>query len=146
MDTVAVLKKEKIFLLINFILGVVFMAVGIFIESATNNKTLVAISFIPFSLAIAALFKMTQLKRNPWSYVEESDERIIAAKNKADAISLRVIRYILFLFFLAFMINYPEEIFESLIWWFLLLVSLVTVLLSSRVFGNVNKNYKPENK
>jgi hypothetical protein len=145
MENAARLKNERRFFIINVLVWVVLLGIGIPIEILFHVKAIVAISFIPFVLAITSFFKMRRIQKNPYIYAEEFDERLVADRNRADALSLRIIRYILSLAFMAYTFAYPEQIFESLNWWFVLVISMLTVLLPVIIMGNVNKHYQPDN-
>ncbi len=145
MDIRPIINKEKAILWGNIILGIVFLAAGLLIDSLTYSKALVGMSLIPFGLAIASLIKIITIRRNPAALVEEHDERVVAAKNRADALSLRIMRYILMLGFFTYTFTRPQEIFESLTWWIIFAFYLLTVLLPSVILGNINKNFKPDN-
>jgi hypothetical protein len=145
MDARTIIKKERIILLVNLIVGVALLATGILIKSFTYNKALVGLSFIPFALAISSFVKIVIVKKNPEAFVEEYDERIVAAKNRADALSLRIIRYILMLCFFFYTFTRPKEIFESLAWWLLLSLYFLALFLPHIILGNIDKNFKPDN-
>jgi hypothetical protein len=146
MDTANIIKKEKTVLAVNLTLGIVVLAAGALINPFGYQKVLVAISFILFGLSVSSLVKVAKLKKNPSVFIEEFDERIVAAKNNADAMSLRIIRYIMLLVFMAYNFISPQEIFESANWWIILIIFLLTVLLPAVLLGNINKNYRPDHK
>jgi hypothetical protein len=135
MDTNAIMKKEKVILALNLIVGVIILVIGIFVDPFGYRKTLVGISVVLLGMAGASVIKVFLLKKSPSALAEEYDERIVAAKNRADAVSLRIIRYILMLVFLFYAFTRPEEIFESLIWWIILVISLLTILLPSIIMS-----------
>ena len=122
-------KKEKVILALNLILGIVVLVIGIFVDPFGYHKSLVGISVVLFGMALASLVKLFSLKKSPTALAEEYDERIVAAKNRADAVSLRIIRYILMLVFLFYTFTRPEEILESLNWWIILVISQLSILL-----------------
>ena len=129
MDTNAIMKKEKVILALNLILGIIVLVIGIFVDPFGYRKILVGLSVVLFGIAVASVVKLFLLIKNPSALAEEFDERIVADKNKADAVSLRIIRYILILVFLFYTFTRPEEIFESLNWWIILVILLLSNLL-----------------
>jgi hypothetical protein len=149
MESGPMINKLKTELKVNLILGLVLLIAGIFVELydvqiLDNNRFIVALSFIPLGLFVASLIKIYYVKKNPNKYVDEYDERLIAAREKADALSMRIIRYLLFLAFLGYSFAKSSEVFESLSWWLLLIISLITVFLPLIIYGDANKKYKPD--
>jgi formate-dependent nitrite reductase membrane component NrfD len=149
MDSAALIKRSKINLTINLILGAALLIAGIIVQTGDiqileNNRILTALSFIPLAIAIAYGVKIRQVKRQPDKFAEEYDERITAARDRADAMSMRIIRYALWLGFLAYTFAKSAEVFESFTWWFITGLSLAAVLLPAFFMGNVNRKYKPD--
>ncbi len=147
MESGLIINKLKTELKVNLILGLVLLIAGIFVELydvqiLDNNRFIVALSFIPLGLFVASLIKIYYVKKNPNKYVDEYDERLIASRDKADAQSLRIIRYLLFLAFFGYSFAESNEVFESLSWWLLLIISLITVFLPLIIYGDANKKNK----
>ncbi len=145
MDKRSVKNTGKGFFLVNLILGIAFLTAGVLIDSLTYSKALVAISLIPFGLAVSLLYKMIRIRKDPYALVEDQDERVVADRNRADALSLRIIRYISMLGFFIYTFTRPPEIFESLAWWIITVTYLLSILLPPAILGNINKNFKPDN-
>ena len=149
MDSIALIKRYKINFTINLVLGAALLIAGIIIQVndiriLENNRIVTALSFVPLALAFACGVKMGQVKRHPDRFAEEYDERITAARDRADAMSMRIIRYALWLGFLAYTFARSAEVFESFTWWLITGLSLAAVLLPVFFMGNVNRKYKAE--
>jgi len=69
--------------------------------------------------------------------IQESDERLVALKNEADAKALKIIQGSIFLAYMGYTLMVPEDIFESVGWWILLVLTLIAVsvqgFMNSRV-------------
>jgi len=74
--------------------------------------------------------------------INENDERLISMKNEADAKSFKIIQGALFLAYMGYTLIVPEDIFESLGWWLLLVLLLFSfisqVLISKIISGKEN--------
>ncbi|MCA0970683.1 hypothetical protein LCM20_08795 [Halobacillus litoralis] len=91
-----------------------------------NDKALLALSIIPLSAALASYLKLIKINKDPQKMVAETDERLVAEKNEADAKALKLLQGILFLTYMGYTFIFPEETFQSLGWW----VTLGILLLS----------------
>jgi len=144
MDREAVIRRERTFAVVSLILGVAVLGIGLLFDPHGYHKALEAISIVLFAMAFASLVKIRVLKRNSAIPVAESDERIVAARNQADAVSLEVMRRVLFLAYLFYTFVKPQEIFESLSWWILMSVSMLSLFLPPLVLGNINRRFRPD--
>ncbi|WLR47411.1 hypothetical protein LC065_18135 [Halobacillus litoralis] len=106
--------------------------------SFTDNKAFLALSLIPFSAALASFLKLTKIKKNPKMIVSETDERLVAEKNEADAKTLKVLQGILFLSYLGYTFIIPEDTFSSIGWWITLGVLLFS-LFAPFIFRHMMK-------
>lgn len=106
--------------------------------SFTNNKAFLALSLIPFSAALASFLKLMKIIKNPKMIVSETDERLVAEKNEADAKTLKVLQGVLFLSYLGYTFIIPEEIFKSIGWWITLSVLLFS-LFAPFLFRHIMK-------
>ncbi|MYL71591.1 hypothetical protein GLW00_12050 [Halobacillus litoralis] len=106
--------------------------------SFTNSKAFLALSLIPFSAALASFLKLMKIKKNPKIIVSETDERLVAEKNQADAKTLKVLQGILFLSYLGYTFIIPEDTFKSFGWWVTLCVLLFS-LLAPIIFRHMMK-------
>ncbi|WP_394218855.1 hypothetical protein [Halobacillus trueperi] len=127
---------EKLVKEIKLTIGVsLFVSLALFVTwiilettdvSSTVHKAFLALSLIPFSAALASLLKLMKLKKNPKMIVSETDERLVAEKNEADAKTLKFLQGVLFLSYLGYTFTIPEDTFQSVGWW----ITLVILLLS----------------
>jgi hypothetical protein len=150
MESGIFIKRVKIELVVSLILGLVLLTSGIVVEILDinildNNRTLVALSFIPLGLFIASLIRLSDVKKHPDKYIDQYDERLVSARNRADSISLKIIQYFLALAFLGYTFAKSDDVFESLGWWLLLITFLLAFLLPAVILGDVNKKFRPRN-
>lgn len=102
------------------------------LQLLSNNRALIGLSFIPFSVAGVYLWKYYTLKNHPEKIkniiVSESDERLVQVKNEADAKSFRLTQALIFLAYMGYTFAVPEDIFEAPGWWLLLLLLMFSFL------------------
>lgn len=144
MDVEALLKRERMFAVVSLVLGIAILGVGLLFNPHGYHKAMEAISIVLFAMAFASLVKIRALKRGGAVPVAEYDERIVAARNQADAVSLEVVRRVLFVAYLFYTFVSPQDIFQALSWWILLSVSMLSLLLPPLVLGNINKRFQPD--
>ncbi|QHE53997.1 hypothetical protein [Pontibacillus sp. HMF3514] len=118
-----------------FVTWVIFLTIDI---SLTNNKAFLALSLIPFSAALASFLKLLKIKNDPKVVVSETDERLVAQRNEADAKTLKVLQGILFLTYLGYTFIVPEDVFKSFGWWVALFVFLFS-LFAPPMFRHIIK-------
>ncbi|MGR9050556.1 hypothetical protein ACQ4XT_18135 [Halobacillus faecis] len=106
--------------------------------SFTNSKAFLALSLIPLSAALASFLKLMKIKKNPKIIVSETDERLVAEKNQADAKTLKVLQGVLFLSYLGYTFIIPEHTFKSIGWWVTLSVLLFS-LFAPFIFRHILK-------
>jgi len=146
MNTEKIVKEAKLIMLICLIIGIVLLGAGIvfsFIDVSfiTNPRAIVGLSFIPLSVAFVYYLKLAKIRNNPERMkkiiIQESDERLVALKNEADAKALKIIQGSIFLAYMGYTLMVPEDIFESVGWWILLVLTLIAVsvqgFMNSRV-------------
>ncbi|MCA1060087.1 hypothetical protein LCL96_14205 [Rossellomorea aquimaris] len=102
------------------------------------NKSLLALSLIPFSAALASFLKLLKIKKDLNVLVSETDERVVAEKNEADAKALKLLQGVLFLSYLGYSFIIPEDIFESIGWWITLGILLLS-LFAPLMFRHITK-------
>ncbi|MDD5500846.1 MAG: hypothetical protein PHH57_04070 [Candidatus Omnitrophica bacterium] len=149
MTSKTLMKKTKTELLINLIIGIGLLITGILLVSLEanligNDKVIIALSLIPFGLAVSSLLKICFVKKYPAIYVGEYDERLVADRNRAEALSLKIIRYFLYLAFLGYSFVYLNEIFETSAWWLLLVITIAAIVLPPVILG-INNKLRPDN-
>ncbi|WP_456274798.1 hypothetical protein [Bacillus sp. AK031] len=137
-----VVKETKLVISVSLLAGIALFVTWFTFEITetyfTNNKALLGLSLIPFSAALASSLKLIKIKKNPQLIVAETDERLVAEKNEADAKTLKVLQGVLFLSYLGYSFILPEDIFKSLGWWITLCVLLLS-LFTPLVFRHVMK-------
>ncbi|WP_226578004.1 hypothetical protein [Halobacillus litoralis] len=104
----------------------------------SENKAFLALSLIPLSAALASFLKLMKIKKNPEMIVHETDERLVAEKNEADAKTLKILQGLLFLSYLGYTFIIPEDTFRSIGWWITLSVLLFS-LFAPILFRHIMK-------
>jgi xanthosine utilization system XapX-like protein len=152
MNTEKIIREYKAIIMVTLVIGLALLAVGtIFtllnLRLVPNNKAIVGLSFIPLGVALAYWIKLTMIRKSPLkmrdTIINENDERLISMKNEADAKSFKIIQGALFLAYMGYTLMVPEDIFESLGWWLLLVllfISFISQAIMSRIIsGKANK-------
>ncbi len=136
MSAKKIVKETKLTISVSLLVSMVLFVTWFIFEireiSFINNKALLALSLIPFSAALASFLKLMKIKKDPKVLVSETDERLVAEKNEADAKALKLLQGVLFLSYLGYTFILPEDIFNSIGWWMtlgILLLSLFTPLM-----------------
>lgn len=131
-------KETKIVMIVSLIVGAVLLTVGLVIRQwdialLSNNKALLALSLLPLSLAFVSFLKLSRIKKSPEKMrsiiIKESDERLVALNNEADAKTFKVLQGMLFLAYFGYTFMFPQEVFESVGWWILIILILSSMLL-----------------
>jgi len=151
MNTEKIVKESKEIMLVTLIIGVVLLTVGIIfsmmeIKLISNNRAIIGLSFIPLSVAFIYYVKLSRIKKFPQKMrniiIHENDERLAALKNEADAKAFKMIQGALFLAYMGYTLIVPEDIFESVGWWILLVILFISFIsqgiLFKRVMGKAN--------
>lgn len=151
MNTEKIIREYKTIMIATLVVGLVLLAVGIIftllnLRLVPNNKAIVGLSFIPLGVALAYWIKLTIIKKSPLkmrdTIINENDERLISMKNEADAKSFKIIQGALFLAYMGYTLMVPEDIFESLGWWLLLVLLFISfisqVIMSKIISGKEN--------
>ena len=138
MNTGKIVKEAKMIMLVCLIIGIVLLGAGIifsFIDVSfiANPRAIVGLSFIPLSTAFVYYLKLTKIKNSPQRMkkiiIQESDERLVALKNEADAKALKIIQGSIFLAYMGYTLMVPEDIFESVGWWILMVLTLIAIMV-----------------
>lgn len=146
MNTEKIVKEAKMIMLVCLIVGIVLLGTGIIFSNInvsfiTNPKAIIGLSFIPLSAAFVYYLKLTKIINNPQQMkkiiIHESDERLVALKNEADAKALKIIQGSIFLGYMGYTLMVPEDVFESVGWWILMVLMLfafmVQGIMNSRI-------------
>lgn len=137
MNTTKFTKTQKTLIISNTILCLTLFTLGYFIKpnlQHISNKSLIALAVFPFGIVIGSVLNLLILKRKPKSMkniiLNENDERLVLRKVTAEAMSFRVVRFMLYLFFMAYTYSNPNEIFVSAIWWILCGIVFASMFLT----------------
>jgi hypothetical protein len=153
MNTEKIIKETKVAMTASLVIGLVLLATGIVfslldINLIKNNKAIIGLSFIPLCVAFVYYLKLTRIRKSPQKMreilVNESDERLVALKNEADAKAFRIIQGALFLAYMGYTLMVPEDIFESAGWWILLVLLFVSFIAQGIISPKVMKKDNPD--
>jgi uncharacterized membrane protein len=153
MNTEKIIKETKVAMTASLVIGLVLLATGIIfslldINLIKNNKAIIGLSFIPLCVAFVYYLKLTRIRKSPQKMreilVNESDERLVALKNEADAKAFRIIQGALFLAYMGYTLMVPEDIFESAGWWILLVLLFVSFIAQGIISSKVMKKDNPD--
>ena len=137
MNTEKILKESRLIMIVTFVVGVLLLATGIAfslldVTLIKNNRALIGLSLIPLSVGFMYYYKYTQIKKSPNKMKEiiisENDERIVTLKNEADAKAFMIVKGVIFLAYMGYTLMVPEDIFEAVGWWILLVILFVTFM------------------
>lgn len=138
MDIEKIKKETKMIMIVTLVTGLFLLAAGISlrvmnIQWLENNRAVVGLSFIPLSVAVVYYFKLARLNKSPdkmrETLLNEMDERLASLRNEADAKAFKVIQGSLFLAYMGYTLIVPEDIFESVGWWILLALMVVSFMV-----------------
>lgn len=131
-------KEATTVMIVSLVIGFVLLTVGLVstqwdIALLSNNKALFALSLLPLSLAFVSFLKLSRVKKSPQKMrsiiIKENDERLVALNNEADAKTFKILQGILFLAYFGYTFMFPQEVFESVGWWILIILLLGSMLL-----------------
>jgi len=136
MNTEKIVKESKLIMLITLITGIVILAVGLIFDfmkiDLVDNKAIMGLSLTPLSVAFVYYLKLSAIKKSPQKMrdiiITESDERLVAVKNEANSQALKIQQGALFLTYMGYTLMVPEDVFESIGWWILLILLLVSFM------------------
>ncbi|SEN47597.1 hypothetical protein SAMN04488134_101173 [Amphibacillus marinus] len=133
MDTESVIKAAKLKICVGIVVSIGLFITWFIFETSelsfSNHKVFIALSLIPFSVSLVSFLKLMKLNKYPQTIVAETDERLVAEKNEADAKTLKIIQGTLFLIYLSYTFVIPDDIFKTIGWWMTLLVLLISLFL-----------------
>ena len=154
MNTQNLIKKSKLIIKANLIVGTLLFIIGILmilfnINVVPNNKAIIGISFIPFAVAFSKWINLVFINKYPEemapSIVSENDERLVAERNLAEATTNRIFRWLLLLVFMGYTLVVPSDVFKTIGWWIVFallcfshLIPLVMLKLSSTLTSKEN--------
>ncbi|MDD5492321.1 MAG: hypothetical protein PHV60_06550 [bacterium] len=151
MNADKIAKEAKTIVIANLSLGTVLLVTGIILNVLAviqNAKAVVALSFIPFGIALTYFVKLWMLTRSPEKIrsiiIHETDERLVALKNEADATTFRILKWTLFLTYMGYTLMVPEDIFESIGWWILLTLLFVAFFLQGILYKSIMDKNTPK--
>ena len=137
MDTKNAVKEAKFIMRIALIVGVILLAAGTAfslagINPVSSNKGLIALSLIPLSVALVYFTKFSKTinssKTIKSRVIQETDERLVASSNETDAQSFKIVQAALFLGYMGYTIFVPEDVFQSVGWWILMSLLMISFL------------------
>ncbi|UXH46628.1 hypothetical protein N5C46_11480 [Rossellomorea vietnamensis] len=129
MSAEKIVKEIKLTILVSLLVSMALLVTWFIFEISDipfANKSLLALSLISSSAALASFLKLLKIKKDPNVMVSETDERLVAEKNEADSKALKLLQGVMFLSYLGYTFIIPEDIFKATGWW----ISLGTLLLS----------------
>lgn len=113
-----------------FIAGLTFQLMDVHIVS--NNKALIALSLIPFSVAFVYYTRASKLlnsnQRLAKRRIRQMDERLVAARNESDALSFKILQAALFVSYMSYTLFVPDDVFRSVGWWMLMGLLMLSFL------------------
>lgn len=137
MSNEKVVKESKFLITASLIAAVVIWVSWFVVVSLDmyplNNKIPIALSLLPLSLAFAYFLKLMRIRQSPKLMNKEIDERLVAQKNEADAKAFKVLQGLLYLTYMGYTLIVPTDIFNSIGWWSLMGLLLVS-LFSQGIF------------
>jgi hypothetical protein len=157
MNTDKIIKESKTIMLVTLTVGIILFAMGILFTvlnvNITSNSNLVTInraftglSFIPLSIALMYYLKLLKIRKSPDKMrniiINENDERLVALKNEAEAKAFKIIQGALFLTYLGYTFMVPSDIFESVGWWILLGLMLLSIAAQAILLNKVMRKEK----
>ncbi len=148
MNTEKLIRESKRLMITFFVIGGVLLAGGVSlrlfdINIVSNIRAVIGLSFIPLSMGMIYLVKYFNLKKNPQKMksivVYESDERLVAIKNEADSKAFNILKTAIFLSYMGYTLLYPEDIFETVGWWILLGLLLISFVVHGFILSSALK-------
>lgn len=153
MNTEKIVKEARVIMIFCSIVGVLLLGAGIVfsildVSFISNNGAIVGLSLIPLSVAFVYYLKLSRIKKSPQKMknilISESDERLVALKNEADAKAFKIIQGTIFFTYMGYTLMVPGDVFESIGWWILMSLLLVSSISQSILTMKVMKNSSSE--
>ncbi|MEW6696104.1 MAG: hypothetical protein ACOY35_08915 [Bacillota bacterium] len=153
MNPEKIVKEARAIMVVSIIIGVVLLGAGIVfgimdVGFISNKRALIGLSLIPLSVAFVYYLKLSRIKKSPQKMkniiISESDERLVTLKNEADAKAFKIIQGAIFLSYMGYTLMVPEDIFESVGWWILMVLLFITFMSQAILAMKVMKNPNSE--
>ena len=153
MNTEKIVKEARFIMITGIIVGVVLLGIGIVfsiidVSFISNKKAIIGLSFIPLSVALVYYYKLSTIKKTPQKMkniiISENDERLVALKNEADSKAFKIIQGAIFLSYMGYTLIVPEDIFESVGWWILMVLLFITFISQGIFISIAMKTQKSE--
>jgi len=156
MNTDKVVRESKTIMLVTLVIGLVLLATGIIFKFLEINflpsngaMAIIGLSLTPLGVALAYYLKLSRIKKSPQKFIiNEIDERLVALKNEADAKAFKIVQGALFLTYMGYTLMIPKDVFESVGWWLLMILLLISfisqAILTMTVMGKENSKDKEE--
>ncbi len=153
MNTQKIVKEAKMIMTIGIIFGAVLLGLGIVfsimdVSFISNKRALIGLSLLPFSVAFVYYLKLTGIKKAPEKMrniiINENDERLVALKNEADSKAFKITQAAIFLSYMGYTLMVPEDIFESVGWWLLIILLFITFISQGLLSAFAMKRPKSE--
>lgn len=153
MNTQKIVKEARLIMTVGIIFGVVLLGLGIVfgimdVSFISNKRALIGLSLLPFSVAFVYYLKLTGIKKAPEKMrniiINENDERLVALKNEADSKAFKITQAAIFLSYMGYTLMVPEDIFESVGWWLLIILLFITFISQGLLAAYAMKRPKSE--
>jgi predicted membrane chloride channel (bestrophin family) len=149
MNTEKLVSQTKFNIIVSIITGVLLLLTGIIFSMfdlvpVKMTKAITGLSFIPFGFAFANFINLLRIKKSPQKMrtviVSHNDERLVAIRNEADARAFRILQWLLFMVYMGYTLMVPNDIFEAVGWWIILIILFVSYILQGILYKVVSGN------
>lgn len=153
MNTEKIIKEAKVVMIISIMVGGLLLGIGIVfsimdVSFISNKKAIIGLSFIPLSVAFIYYLKLLGIKKAPQKMkniiISENDERLVALKNEANSKAFKILQGTIFLSYMGYTLMVPEDIFESVGWWILMVLFFIAFMAQGILVAKAMKNQKSE--
>lgn len=138
MDISRIIRQKRIEIVANLIAGTMLFGAGLLftgfkVDIVPNHKAVFALGFIPLSFAFSSWIMLNSIKKHPGEMKEViisiNDERLTAARNEAEAMANRIIRWLLRLAFFGYTLILPADVFTTTGWWLIFTLFCLSYML-----------------
>lgn len=153
MNVEKIVKEARVIIIVGLVIGFLLLGLGVVfnildMDFIGNNRALIGLSFIPFSVAVIYFIKLLGIKKTPDKMkniiITESDERLVALKNEADARAFKIVQGAIFLGYMGYTLMVPEDIFEAVGWWILMGLLFIAFMSQGILAARAMKTNKSE--